>query len=60
MEAILWSVKGAAAHIVRWVGPDDWVWHILEKLETVYGIITSSDMFLQNIYRLVQGKSEKV
>ena len=40
--------------IVRSLGPEARVKSITEKLETVYSIVMSLDILLQNFYRLVQ------
>ena len=59
-EVIPHSVKVVAAGIVRSLESDAQVECVLEKPETVYGIVMRLDVLLQNLYQLVQGKKKKL
>ena len=56
MICLLWE---AMADLVLYLGPHAPVSEI-NKLEVVYGTIASFDVLMQNLYRLQQGKMEKV
>ena len=58
-ESIMWSLKGAAADMARYMGPTASVSEILEKLSVIFGTVASFDVLMQNFYKISQG-NEKV
>ena len=55
---IVKSLRGAAADMVWYLGPDMSVHGIIEKLELVYGTEVLFNILMQNIYTLQQNKGE--
>ena len=58
-ESIMWSLRGAAADMARYMGPTASVSKILEKLSVIFGTVVSFDILMQNFYKISQG-NEKV
>ena len=59
-EGILRSLKGTAADLVRYLGPQASLQKILDKLETVYGAVSTFDQLMLGLYSLKQEKAEKI
>ena len=55
-EAIVKSLIGSAADVIRHLGPIVEVSKIMAKLETVYGSIASFDTLMQKFYCITQEK----
>ena len=58
-ESFMWSLRGAAADMARYMGPTAGVSKILEKLSVIFGTVASFDVLMQNFYKISQG-NEKV
>ena len=54
------SLKGAVVDMVRYMGPTTSVAHILQKLMVIFGTVALFDDLMQNFYKVMQGKHEKV
>ena len=59
-EGIICCLLGAMADLVQYLGPHAPVSEIITKLELKYGTVASFDILMQNLYKLQQGKIEKV
>ena len=59
-DGIIWSLKGNARDIVQVLGPATSVDVILEKLDSLYGSVSTFDVMMYGFYRKSQGKSESV
>ena len=59
-EGIRRSVRGQAADMARFMGPNVSPTEILKKLDVIFGRIATVDTLMQEFYKLVQGKTEKV
>ena len=55
----MWSLKGAVADMVHYMGSTASVSDILEKLSVIFGTVASFDVLMQNFYKISQG-NEKV
>ena len=54
------SLCGAMADLVQYLGLQAPVSEVINKLELVYGTVASFYILMQNLYKLQQGKTEKV
>ena len=59
-ESIVWSLKGVAVDMARYIGPTTSVAHILHKLTIMFGTVVSFDVLMQNFYKVTQSNHEKV
>ena len=59
-ESIVRSDKGAVADTAGYMGPTASVSDILWKLMVIFGMVASSDVLMQNFYKVTQGNHEKV
>ena len=59
-ESIIWLLKGAAADMAKYMGPTASMAHILWKLFIIFGTVASSNVLMQNIYKVTQGNNERV
>ena len=59
-EGIQCSLRGAAAHTVRNMGPDVPLDTILKKFTTVYDNVKSFDLLMQDFYCADQGEEESI
>ena len=59
-ESIVRSLKVAAADMAWYMGPTASVSDILQKLAVIPGTVASFDVFMQNVYKVIQGNHEKV
>ena len=59
-EAIIKPLKGAAADLVIYMGPQVEVERIILKLETVNGIIESFGLLMQSFYKIRQSWNEMI
>ena len=59
-EWIVWFLHGATADLVWYLGLQAPVSEIINKLELVYGTMTSFNILMQNFYKLQKGKTEEV
>ena len=50
-EGIIWSLKGHAANMVQFLGPTPSVDAILDKLDSLYGLVYTFDIMMQGFYR---------
>ena len=48
----VWSLHGATADLIQYLGPQALVAEIINKLELVYGTVASFDILMQNLYKL--------
>ena len=53
-EAVIKSLKGTAANLVRYMGPQVDIKGIILKLETVYGIVIPFYVLVQSFYKISQ------
>ena len=58
-ESIVRSLKGAAADMVRYMGPTAGVSDILQKLMVIFGMVASFNVLMQNFYTFTQGNHKK-
>ena len=59
-EVFIKSLKGTAADIVRYMGPQVEVIGVISKLETVCGIIVSFDVWMQLFHKISQDLNGKI
>ena len=59
-EAVIKSLKGVAADLVRFLGPQATLDQILAKLETVYSIVSSFDTLMNSFFNEKQKERESV
>ena len=59
-EGIQHSLRGAAAHTVRNMGPDVPLDTIIKKFTIVYGKVKSFDLLMWDFYRAYQGEEESI
>ena len=59
-ESIVHSLKGVAADMARYMGPNASVAHILQKLTIIFSTVASFDILMQNFYKVTQNNHEKV
>ena len=64
-DAVVWesigrSLKGAAADMVRYIGPIASVSNILQKLTVIFGMVASFDILMQNFYKVTHENHKKV
>ena len=59
-EGIIQSLKGDATDMIRYLGPTPSVNAILDKLNSLYGSMSTFDVTMQGFYRECQGRSESV
>ena len=59
-ESIVWSLKGEAVDMARYMDPTTSMAHILKKLMVIFGTMASFDILMQNFYKVTQGNHEKV
>ena len=59
-KGIVWSLHGATADLVWYLGLQAPVSDIINKLELIYGTVAFFDILMKNFYKLQQGKTEKV
>ena len=57
-ESIMQSLKGAVADMACYMGPTAGVSEILEKLSVIFGTVTSFDVLMQNLYKILQGNKK--
>ena len=60
LDQMVQSLHGATADIFWYLGLQALVSEIINKLELVYGTVVSFNIFIQNFYKLQQGKAQKV
>ena len=53
-------LKGSAADLEWYLGPQSSIDKILAKLDVVYVMVASFDVLMKSFYKLQQGKSERV
>ena len=58
-EGLVWSLYGVAADLVSYLGSQAPVSEIIDKLELVCSTMASFDILMQNVYKLLQGKTKK-
>ena len=59
-EAVIKSLKGVAADLVRFLGPQATLDQILAKLETVYSVVSSFDTLMNSFFNEKQKERESV
>ena len=59
-EGMVQSLHRATVDMVQYQGPHALASEIINKLELVYGTVASFHILMQNIYKVLQGKTEKV
>ena len=59
-ESIVWSLKGVAADMARYMGPTTSMANILQKLTIIFSRVASFDVLMQNYYKVTQSNHEKV
>ena len=59
-QAIMQSVRGGAANVVRYVGPEATVQMILSKLKIQFGSVANVDVLLHDFYKITQQRGESV
>ena len=59
-ESIVWSLKGVAADMAKYMGPTASIRESLQKLMVIFGTVASFDVLMQNFYKVTQGNHEKV
>ena len=62
-ESIVRLLKGAAADMAQYMGPTAsmaHISHILQMLTIIFGTMVSSDVLMQNFYKVTQGNHKKV
>ena len=59
-ESIIQSLKGNATDMVRFLGPTFSVNAILDKLDSLYGSVSTFNVMIQGFYRKSQGRSESM
>ena len=59
-ESIIYSLKGAAVDMARYMGPTASMAHILQKLTVILGTVVSFNILVQNFYKITQNNNEKV
>ena len=59
-ESIVQAVKGWAADLVSFLGPNSAVENIISELETAYGTVLGYDVPMQHFYGVHMEKNEKV
>ena len=57
---MVWSLKSDAADMVRYLGPALSVDAIMDKLDSLYGSVSTFDVMMQGFCRVSQGRSESV
>ena len=60
MEGIRHALRGQAADIARYLGTGAGVQEVLEKFDVIFGKVATCDTLMQDFYRLVQSKHERV
>ena len=50
-ESIMWSLKGTAVDMARYLGPTTSVVHILQKLTVIFGTVASFNVLMKNFIR---------
>ena len=58
-ESIMWSLKGAAVDMARYMGPTTSVAHILQKLTVIFSTAALFNVPMQKFYKVMQGNHEK-
>ena len=58
--SVVWSLKGVAADMARYMGPTSSVVHILQKLMVIFGTVASFNALMQNFYKVTQSNHKKV
>ena len=59
-ESIIQLLKGDAADMVRFLGPTPCVNAILDKLDSLYGSVSTIDVMMQGFYRESWGRSKSI
>ena len=59
-EAIIKSLKAAAADLVRYMGSQVKVERTISKIQMVYKIVASFDILMQLFYKIIQDLNEKI
>ena len=59
-EVIIWLLKGDTTDMVRFLGPAPSINAILDKLDSLYGSVSTSDVMMLGFYRESQGRSKSV
>ena len=57
-ESNIWSLKGPAEDMARYIGPTTSIAHILQKLSVIFGMVASFYVPMQNFYKVTQGNNE--
>ena len=60
MQAVRWSLRGAASHVLLHLGQGASVSDIVQRLEGIYGTVASDAALLQSFHAEQQKKDESV